>query len=252
MRKSGEIVCVREKYDGSTLSFYMIQQGGSFVKEKIKFPCKYYDLKMLFVQIMWREYLAISCRECRDIKLLDLETKELTTAYSDEQEMRNMSKGWHKIYVEVPSGYLELDCTSMDFTKIRQIETQRSGMKRCLDMCYIPPPHSLIVAVNHSGDQIFDATSLDEPNRTAWHLTLSGKEDRNIGIIYSKRHDALLVTDDKNRTIRVLNPESGDILQTIHVADIDYDWNVFIFGNQLVIVSRDSSFNTIIKYFSFN
>ena len=150
MRKSGEIVCVSEKTGGSSLWFYMIQQGGSFDKKKIKFPCPHdvHSLHWLFIQVMWREYLAISCYKCKDIKLSDLDTMKLTTAYSDEQEMHRMSKGWHKMYVHVPSGFLELDCTSTKFTKIRQIETQRGEMKYCTDLCYVPPPHNLIVGIN--------------------------------------------------------------------------------------------------------
>ena len=182
IRKTGEvlIVCPVDKKDGVFLYLYTLQQGESPEKQKVELPCNHHfdDFNLLCMQILWREYLAISCRECKNIKLVDLETLEITTAFSDEQLVGKMCKGWRKIYVEIKSGSVELDCSSTKFSKIRQIETGEDVLKRSADMCYVPSPHNMIVAVNwdlmHKGGWIH-AISTDENNRTMW--CLSDKEE---------------------------------------------------------------------------
>ena len=261
MKTTGEIVfaCHREKEDRDFLYLYTPQQGGSLNKEnKIKLSCAHY-LNMLIVQIQWREYLVISCKECRDIKLVDLDTNEVTTAYSDEeQELGRMCKGgWHKIYVEVPSGLLELDCTSTKFTKMRQIQTGKYGLTSCYELCYVPPPHNLIVADGKyevRGNMILHATYLDEPNKTLWQQSgkkMDGKIISADGIIYSSRHDALVVADGWNCKVWVLSPTTGEILQTTDVPGLGAVEKAFIRGMQLIIVSFSSG-NVKINYFSLN
>ena len=126
-RMTGEIVFVRsvEKEFDHLLRLYT-QQGESLDKKKIKLTCDYvhmFTLYFLFVQILWREYLVISCSACRDIKLVNLETLDISTAFSDDQPLGKICRGWHKLFVEVPSGFLELDYSSTKFTKIREIKS---------------------------------------------------------------------------------------------------------------------------------
>ena len=263
MRKTGEVVFVRHviKEEGSLFYLYTLQQGSSLDKKKIKLRCNHlsWNIKMtfdfLFVQILWREYLASSCSECKNIKLVNLETLEMATAYSDDQPLGKMCKGrWHKIYVQIESGFVELDCSSTKFTKIRQIETGEDGRKYPSDMCYVPSPHKLIVAVN--ADMVdeggwIQATSTDETNKTMWHLLNKEVDGRIItpqSIVYSSRHDALLVVDAYNSSIWVLNPATREVVQNIDVPELYCYYDTvkgFLRGSQLAINS-----NSIIKYFS--
>ena len=251
MRTTGEIVFVpyRAEDDGPFLYLYMIQQGGSLNKEsKIAFPFPFDtghrpSIHCLLIKIQWREYLAISCLNCYDIKLVDLETNEVTTAYTDGQMLGMMCRGWHKIYVQVYSGYLELDCSSTKFTKIRQIETERCGMVDMLDLCYVSPPHNLIVAVyrlpdhgERSDQGEIHATCLYKPTDTAFKLEM-GAYIRSI--TYSSRHDALLAVNDYS-TVWALNPSTGGILQTIDVPEISCPANAFIRDSQFVMIAEDS------------
>ena len=244
MRTTGEIVFVRFK---ENLYLYTLQLDGSLNKKKIKLPCHHY-LSLLFIQILWREHLAISCSSCKDIKLLDMETLEVTTAFSDDIEVGKMCRGWHKLFVEVPSGFLELDCSSTKFTKIREIKSGKAGPPDGSDIHYIPPPHKMVVFTwmperYSSAGGAIHASSIDEPNKTTWHFSdkeVDGKMIAPKCVLYSSRHDALIVLDRENRTVWVLNPGTGEVLQDIEI-EINYDFDGrlkgFLWGSQLVIFS---------------
>ena len=271
MRKTGEIVfvCHAMKEDRLFLYLYTLQQDGSVNREnKIKCPCKHHQhyVSLLLVHILWRDYLAISCKECRDIKLVDLETNKITTAYSDEQPMGKMCRGWHKIYVEIESDFLELDCSNTKFTKMRQTETGKGGFMNPSDLCYVPPPHNSIVPFHRD---FIQATFLDGPKESMWLLSdkdVDGERIISYSVVYSSRHDALLVTDDKNKTIWVLNPCSGEILQNIDLPLTPMEpklftgtvigfmgVKVFIRGSQLVNLNfRGFDRKIEINYFSLN
>ena len=250
MRTTGEIVFVRHvEKEGDLLLRLYTQQGESLYKKNIKLPCDFghrFEFNFLFVQILWKEYLVISCKVCKDIKLVDMETLEVTTAFSDDQQLGKMSRGWHKLFVEVPSGFLELDCSRTKFTKIREIKSGKSGLTYRGDICYIPSPHSMIVTatwgVLKEGGTIL-AMSLDEPNDPMWSLCdkeVDGKILSPKCVLCSSRYDALIVLDRENKKVWVLNPASGEVLQNIDVPELSYhDYYVkgYLRGSQLVIVS---------------
>ena len=262
MRTTGEIVRFRpeEKEGDQFLCFYTLQkltkQVESLDKKKIKWPCDSNhknDLSFLFIQILWKEYLVISCKVCKDIKLVNLETIEMTTACSDDQPLGNMRKGWHKIYVQVPSGFLELDCSSTKFTKIRDIRTNTYNY----DWCYMPHPYNIMVTAwgepFQKGGKI-RATSRDEPNETMWRMNdkeVAGTVITPERVFYSSRHDALIVLDVKNKTVWALDAGTGEVIQSIDVPELDqndfletaifnykhdYPTKVFLRGNKFVIV----------------
>ena len=262
MRTNGEMVMVRpEERDGHQfLYFYTLQkltkQGDSLDKKRIKWSCDSdhnNDLSFLFIQILWKEYLVISCNLCKDIKLVDMETLEVTTAFSDDQRLAKMCRGWHKIYVEVPSGFLELDCSSTKFTKIRDIRTNTYNCH----WCYMPHPHNMMVTALgepfQKGGQI-RAASLDQPKDPLWCLfdkEEAGKVITPERIFYCSRYDALLVLDVKNKTVWALDPGTGEVIQSIDVPEFDqneflettifnykhdYPTKVFLRGNEFVIV----------------
>ena len=229
-------------------------------KKRIMWPCNYhhkYILNFLFMQILWREYLVISCSSCRDIKLVNLVTLDISTAFSDDQPLGKVCKGWHKLYVEVPSGYLELDCSSTKFTKIRQIKSGKGGYTYLRDLWHIPSPHNMIMVFkilhgNSLPGGAIHTTYLGELSKTIWHLCdkhVDGKSITPRSVVYSSRHNVLLVVDKINQTVWVLNPSTGNVLQNIDVPELDHhdkdNVKGYLRGSQLVIVS-DSK----IHYFS--
>ena len=292
MRKTGEIVFVGLSFTGHSLYIYTLQQDGSLAKKISKSPCDNYHQKgipitdpvqyfnLLIVQILWREYLAISCSKHKDIKLVDMETLDITTAFNDDQPLGKMCKGWHKLYVEGSLGLLELDCSSTKFTKIREIEIKmirtETGAYRLKSKypdiwSFIPPPYNMVMGIELyipgfplSGGAT-RSVSLDEPHQTVWHLSrkvINGKIILPCRVVYSSRHNALFVVDKDNMTVWVLNPGTGEVLQSINLPELDNVQNVFLQGSQLVIVSlskinvkvdtKDKSLVKIkINYFSF-
>ena len=176
----------------------------------------------------------------------------MTTAYSDDHPLGKICKGWHKIYVKIETGFLELDSSSTKFTKIRQIEikTGEHRIRYLDDMCYVPPPHNMIVAVNNrdSGGMWINATSLDETNKTMWRLwdkEVDGKIIKPQNIVYCTRHDALLVVDAYNEAIWILNPSTGEVFQNIEVPQLvnHFTMNVFLRASKLVIASENEIYN---------
>ena len=162
MRTTGEIVFVRHvQKEGDILLRLYTQQGESLYKKNIKWPCDFghrFELQFLFVQMLWREYLAISCMYCKDIKLLDMETLELTTAYRDAQLVGKLCKGWHKVYAKLLFGYVELDCSSTKLTRIRDIRPNEYTVPLTATdyKCYVPPPHAMVVGVYKNRGDIYD------------------------------------------------------------------------------------------------
>ena len=252
MKKTGEIVfiCLTFEERIPFLYLYTLQQGRSMEKKKIKLPCQdlftimtiidRFSFKFLFIHIMWREYLVISCEYCGSIHLVDLETMEVTTAFSDGQNVKRILKGWHKIYVERANTFLELDCSSTKFSKIRQISVRKNRFESVYNPCYVPPPHNMLLSSGFppEGCDIY-TTSLDEPNETKWfHLNKqgNGKMIEPRSIIYSSRNDALLVLDS-NKAIWVLKPGTWEILQTIDLPKM-YPQHAIQEASQLVLISE--------------
>ena len=239
MKTTGEIVFVHSSRTEHSLNLLTLQQDGSRDEKKISH--KFYSgfsFELLIFQILWRECLAISCMYCKHIKLVDLENMEVTTAFDDGQTKGKMCKGWHKLFVESYDRFLELDSSSTTFTKMRQMEPGKDGITDPDDFCYIPRPHNMIVAVKVSplsGSEIH-ATSLEEPYQTLWHLS-NKKENGMIitpsGVLYSSRHDALFMADRKNKTVWVLNPSTGEVLQSLGIPSLDCMVKVFLRGSQL-------------------
>ena len=210
MRTTGEMVFLRytAKDDGPFLYLYSLQKGCSLDREnKIKFPCDVehkLSIHCLLIHILWREYLAISCRDCRDIKLVDQETNGITSAYSDGQPMGMMCKGWHKIYVQVPSGFVELDCSSTKFTKLKQIGSRIQHIPELEDLCYVPPLHNRVVAIHELKIHV---TSMGDNDEIKWDdprkKVVDGIEIQPQGVIYSSRFNVLLVIDTFNKILLV-------------------------------------------------
>ena len=257
MRTTGEIVFVRHaEKEGDLLLRLYTQQGESLDQKNIKWPCDFghrFELQFLFIQILWREYLVISCMYCKDIKLLDMETLEVTTAFSDAQLVGKLCKGWHKIYAKLLFGFVELDCSSAKLTKIRQIQPNEYTVAFTSTdyKCYVPPPHAMIIGVTRTEViYMIHATSLGDPNQTGWGLSkeeVNGKEIKPDCVVYSSRHDALLAVDQENKTVWVLHPSTGKVLQEIElnidVTKCDRLMNAFLRGSQLVIVSNSKIYN---------
>ena len=169
MRETGLIVVSAER--GSL--FQLSLQEGRLIGKEIRHPCKH-RLYLLYVQVAGREYLALSCMDCRDIKLMDLNKQEednsklplmqyhIITAFSGLRVDRMCHGEENRIFVNVSDdNLLELDASTTTLTgtfvvysagsltpRQTSLEMFLSCERRSFNLeglCYVPEPHRLIV-----------------------------------------------------------------------------------------------------------
>ena len=141
----------KEVIVGSCL-FVFSPQGGTLKEETmIKPVCQHKLSHLLGLPVGWKEYLAVSCSECKDIKLWDLTTEKTTVAFSGKP-VGVMCGGWHKLFVHVvgKDQVLQLDCSTNTFIQTKKIKTGTRGL---YDICFIPRPIRFIVACGEKGGQ---------------------------------------------------------------------------------------------------
>ena len=201
------------------------------------------------MQAAEQEYLALSCQECRDIKLLDLNKQnpnsgtktqyEVITAFSGEgvgcmyqgEEKRIFVKIWHAVQ--------ELDTSTTTFTKVRSIGTGRT-------YGYVPDPHRLFV-VRDKGD--ICALSYDN-NIVVWRIEES-IDFHPSHVLYVPNHDAVLVAHRLIK-ITVLDPGSGSEIQTLRLPHYIYKIKgmCLVHGQIIVLSEGVGEVNARISYFS--
>ena len=216
MRETDHIVVEGFKAKKDPWFLYILsRQGGSALKEeaKIKHPCTHgLNTDLLSLQILWREYLAISCVKCEDIKLVDLKSKNVTAAFSGEA-VYTMCSGWHKLFVNIQDTdkILELDCSSTKFTQLR---TFKAGLENIYGMCYAPKPLSLLIVSDTTCNTI---RAVDcNTGEVAW--TIDGDVDGRTIVPYEvillPRQQVILVSDSGYDRMLVLNGQTGAHAQT--------------------------------------
>ena len=249
MKQSGYIVVSgqRGSKDLWTIILFSLQKGAggwSLKQEKQQWesPCKH-PVCLLGLQILWREYLAISCSTCEDIKLMDLNsTLEETVVFSGRKVSR-MCKGWHKLYVLVDqtTQVLELDCSTTSFTLLRSIEL---GDKKDdpTGFCYIPYPIKLIVVCGSNSYMNGIKGMHHESGETIWFN--DGVDDRRItrsALLHLPNHRALLVADRINKRVFLLDPGTGSHLQTISLRDLGEIFDLMLHNGLVLIRHVDGS-----------
>ena len=126
-------------------------QEGRLIEKYIEPPCQHHAY-LLCVQVAGREYLALSCKWCKTIKLMNLNKQkgnssesqlmqyEAITAFSGEIIIDICQGEENRIFVRLRGAVLELDTSTTSFTRLRTIETGYFP-----SFCYVPDPHRLLV-----------------------------------------------------------------------------------------------------------
>ena len=258
MRETGLIVV--STWEGSL--FQLSLQEGHLVKNQIERPCKH-DVHMLCVKVTEREYLALSCYYCKNIKLMDLNKTsvvyaqkvkyELITAFSGEKVERMCHGDENRILVRSFNYVLELDTSSKAFMKTKIIKPSTSGnfVSRHLfpDICYMPDPHRLIYICERDHINVVSCND----NKFEWLVA----RDRNLyylgNLLYAPSHDVILVADrDKNKIVLF---STGLGSQTRHYLTLPDDIcnirGLCCFNNQVITASGEvGSGKQRISYFS--
>ena len=236
--ESGDVV-LRGKSSGENpaLHFFRSSSTGWTKIREVKPLCEHKDVFLQSVRVKNTQMLGVSCIWCRMIRLYDVQTGEVTTAFHNQKYYPGlMSPGEGDALYVIHSvkglrPVLELNTEQIPFTgPSRTIE---SGIEKYYDMHYIPAPHKLIVF--SSG--LIRAVSVVNGEKM-WEVKggIEGKKCNPHGLFFSPDNQVLLVSDGVNNRVIVLNPQDGSVLQTIQ---LDYQlgplWHLFLHQNKLII-----------------
>ena len=251
MKETGLIVV---STPGGTLHQLSLQEGRLIGKE-IKRLCEHH-LYLLCVQVARREYLALSCEECKDIKLMNLNKQneegpkshllqhDVIRALSGESFSRMCHGEKNRLFVRSSFVVLELDTSSTTFKKVKTIGSGSSNYS--LGMCYVPDPYRLlVVGVSEGACAMFCSD-----NKTSWIVEMY--QGLRI-ILYTPTHKAILVAHSSKQSLTFLNPGNGAQLQFIRLSDYDiymHEIQCISFFNDRIIVASKGDRGRI-SYFSF-
>ena len=249
--RNGDIIIKSKTSDDSPVEFHVYNTHGQKIKT-LKPTCQHEaDIELLPLVIQSEEYLAESCWTCRKIRLRHFNTGTVTEAFSDTRYLPGrMSHGSsntiYVVHMIQPCPVLVLDTST---TMFRLIKTIKSDMLKFYDICYIPIIEMIVISNNNP--TIIRAVSLT--SQILWELTgsVDGAACNPHGLVYSHRHDALLAADGNNSRIFVLQPESGQCLQTIDLSQhVLIAWEPHLYEDQLVLYHAGKDGKPKISYFA--
>ena len=241
----------------AALHLYQNTSTGFTKLPEVKGLCEHDYPKLLPVTINNKELLAVSCWDCEMIRLLDVETRDVTVAFHDSRfRPTRMSHGEGDVMYVVHGvkgavQVLELHTAQVPFTG--PVRTIQSGMERYYSMCYIPSPHRLIVLSLNKEPTLILAVSA-ETEEKVWEVKgeVDGVECEPHGMLFSPQHQVLLVADGVNNRVLVLHPGDGSHLQTIQLdREMDVIWELCLHQNKLVVHHHDGRKHKV-SYFSIN
>ena len=231
-------------------------QEGHLNQKQIKRSCGHGGGFLLCVQVAGCEYLALSCDQCRDIKLMNPKRKkgllrqfgsgssiqyEVITAFSVAQVGRMCQGEENRMFVQSRDVVLELDTSTTAFTKLKTIHT--GG---CFSLCYVPDLQRLLVVSDGHADEV-RSVSCDD-NTVLWWV----KKDDNLDpgpLLYIPGHDAILVADLGVNRVVVLTPGTGSQIQSITLPhNVHGIVGMCLFNHQIIVVSEGDGRR--ISYFS--
>ena len=221
-------------------------QEGCLIDKEIQLMCGHLSVYLLSVQVAGREYLALSCCDCKDIKLMNLNKQkesselelEMIIAFSGESVYHMCQGEENRIFVRLSgSTVLELDTSTTTFNRLRTI---KSGWMK--NLCYMPDPHRLLVA-RCLGKVL--AMSCED-NRVVWRIELS----EHLFVLYVSSHNAILVFQSSKNRIAVLQPGTGTQVKTFRLPhNVREIKKLCLFNNKIIVLSKKDEMNTL-SYFS--
>ena len=229
---------------------------------EIKSPCD--GVELLGAPVAGREYLALACHWCQNIKLMDINKQlelligndkgqsscelktnqnDVITAFSGEDVYRMVQGEENRLFVEIGNGKaLELDTSTTRFTQVRTINTGWGH-----GLCYVPDPHRVLQLQFSSGKGLH-AVFCDDKN-TVCRLKMHSVFNPGC-LLYIPSHDVILVADQQKNRIAVLKGSNGAWVQSIllprDVRDIHY---MFLYNNDQIVVASEKG-GGCVSYFS--
>ena len=215
--------------------------------------CEHLRGMFLPVSVQQQQLLAVSCQKCHMIRLYNIKTREITTAFHNSsyypacmcQGEADQIYVVHKVKGPVP--ILQLNCSQPQFTLEKTIQ---SGMETWYDICYIPSHRQIAISSVHLG--VVRAVSCDT-EENAWEIQgeIQSAQCLPHRMVYSPGHQALLVADGGNHRVLVVNPGIGSVIQVLQLgADVGVVAELCLHNQQLVVHHTDDGHKMRLSYFS--
>ena len=247
-----------QRTESDPVSLYTYQLDGTV--EEIYSPCQHDPLrgyyKLITVVQNGKELLAVLCKHCKDIKLVDMETKQVTPVFqlNPNSPLDMCSRPNGGLLVTYRTGTIQQLDSSFSVTNTFNVgewspigTMNRHGVNYNLflpsHLCYLPAPNNTLV-VNKVSE--LRAVSLRD-GRQVWRQQSEGFIPHCL--LFLPQQDVLLVSKLAKPEVHVLNPSDGSTLQTIEIPDIDYIRAMCLCNDQIVM-TQTAEKDTFLSYYS--
>ena len=234
----------RTLFDPCYLYTYKRNLDGTVEEARMDDPCQHDALlgyyRLITVVQNGKELLAVLCEKCNDIKLVDMETEQVTSVIkSPVGDLINMYSGPDGgLFVIIhPGNILQLNSSfsvtnTFDLSSFFKDEFPDWWFYEVTHMCHLTAPHNTLVVNNGT---VLRAVSLQD-RRPVWSQKCEGFE---ACLFFLPQQDVLLVSARLKQEVRVLNPSDGSTLQTIEIPDIHYIHAMCLCNDQIVMAQWD-------------
>ena len=190
-----------------------------------------------------KELLAMPCIDCSDIKLVDIETKQVTSVFkSPTDPPYSLCSGPNgSLFVASQSGHIQQLDSSFTATNACNF----TGVKYKVDyMCHLPTPHNSL-AVSY----IYELRAVSLLDR---HEVWNQNWFKPDCLLYCPHEDILLVNVYLEPQIRVVNPSDGSMIQTIKIPDIYVIHRMCLCNDQIVMLHWPGEYSprALLSYYS--
>ncbi len=231
---SGKVVVNRERKDEPP-GFHIYSGSAEDWRKLKQLPglCQHGVWDMVPVTTGNQELLAVSCWDCKVIRLLNLETGESSTAFRDPwytpqflcegEEGQMFVRCWgNKI--------LQLNCSSQTFDVVKSVKLEKSCSAYGCSIRHVPR-HKLVVTVGDREVRGYDS----ESGKLRWEKPKASIKTNTI--VYSPEHDVVLFLCWKNLSvIYVLNASDGELRQELRLPGVYDVWDMKLHDGQLVLL----------------
>ena len=204
-------------------------------------PCQHDFLiiyyKLITVVQNGKELVAVLCEKCIDIKLVDMETEQVTSVIkSPVGDLIYICPGPDSgLFVIIrPGNILQLN-SSFSVTKTFDLHSFFNEanpywwLYHFAYMCHLPAPHNTLVV--NKGSEL-RAVSLKDGGQV-WSWKCEGFEPDCL--LFYPQQDVLLVSAWLKPEVHVLNPSDGSTLQTIEIPNIHLINTMCLCNDQIVM-----------------
>ena len=208
-------------------------------------PCQHGVKALITVVQNGKELLAVPCWCCKAIKLVNMETKQVTCVFESPayRPLSNCSGPNGSFFVASLSGHIQqfdspfTATNACNFTDVKYIVEY---------MCYLPTPHNTLVVSYQS--ELRAVSLLD--GHEVWNQNCNGfKPDC---LLYYPQEDVLLVNVYLEPQIRVVNPSDRSMIQTIKIPDIYVIHRMCLCNDQIVMLHWPGEYcpRALLSYYS--